>query len=213
LGDAQLCDGPAFVAAAAALIIPTGSRSLYHQPAVVDVAAHYLRIGALADHRLCEIVLEGAWRSRITVPPADFHRAHSAAHSLAWWAAGRWGGWHLVVDLPDRGGWYCHDDPLARGRLEAQIRVAQRPIITLLTDFGRPTAIAELKGVLFSLAPESRSSISRTRFRRRMSVGALAVARYWRRFPAGPYIVVVDRRRLGPQCARREQRRSIPRGA
>jgi S-adenosylmethionine hydrolase len=43
-----------------------------------------------------------------------------------------------------------------------------RPLITLLTDFGTADGyVAEMKGVLFSLAPMRRCSTSRTTSRRR----------------------------------------------
>jgi hypothetical protein len=58
-----------------------------------------------------------------------------------------------------------------------------RPVITLLTDFGTADGyVAEMKGVLYSLAPEAR-----------VVDLSLAVARYWRRVPPQTiHLVVVD---------------------
>jgi len=86
---------PAVLAAAAALIIPERLAGLFTtEPAVIDVAAHYLRIGALADLTVCaEVVLEGALGGAgHTVPPMLTSTALTALRiPLAWWAADRWG--------------------------------------------------------------------------------------------------------------------------
>ncbi|MGH7712907.1 MAG: SAM hydrolase/SAM-dependent halogenase family protein [Gemmatimonadaceae bacterium] len=70
-----------------------------------------------------------------------------------------------------------------------------RALITLFTDFGTADGyVAEMKGVLYDLAPNAEvvdlahdvppQGVERAR---------LAVARYWRRFPAGTvHVVVVD---------------------
>jgi Na+-driven multidrug efflux pump len=102
---------PAFIAAAAALIIPDRLASLFtNEPAVIDVAAHYLRIGALADLTVCaEIVLEGALGGAgYTVPPMLTSTALTALRiPLAWWAAGRWGvdgiWWSISLTAAARG--------------------------------------------------------------------------------------------------------------
>jgi S-adenosyl-L-methionine hydrolase (adenosine-forming) len=70
-----------------------------------------------------------------------------------------------------------------------------RPIITLLTDFGTADGyIAELKGVLFSTAPDvTIVDLSHEIPPQDIESARLAVARYWRRFPDGTvHIVVVD---------------------
>ena len=102
---------PAFIAAAAALIIPDRLASLFtNEPAVIDVAAHYLRIGALADLTVCaEIVLEGALGGAgYTVPPMLTSTTLTALRiPLAWWAAGRWGvdgiWWSISLTAAARG--------------------------------------------------------------------------------------------------------------
>jgi putative MATE family efflux protein len=86
---------PACVAAVAALAIPDRLASVFtNDPAVIDVAARYLRIGALADLTVCaEVVLEGALGGAgHTVPPMLTSTALTALRiPLAWWAADRWG--------------------------------------------------------------------------------------------------------------------------
>jgi S-adenosylmethionine hydrolase len=70
-----------------------------------------------------------------------------------------------------------------------------RPIITLLTDFGTADGyVAELKGVLLSNAPDaSIVDLSHDVPPQDVETARLAVARYWRRFPAGTvHVVVVD---------------------
>lgn len=70
-----------------------------------------------------------------------------------------------------------------------------RPIITLLTDFGTADGyVAELKGVLVSSAPEAvLVDLSHDIPPQDVETARLAVARYWRRFPAGTvHVVVVD---------------------
>jgi putative MATE family efflux protein len=102
---------PAFVAGAAALIIPDQLAGLFTtEPAVIDVAARYLRIGALADLTVCaEIVLEGALGGAgYTVPPMLTSTALTAMRiPLAWWAAGRWGvdgiWWSISLTAAARG--------------------------------------------------------------------------------------------------------------
>ena len=86
---------PALVAAAAALIIPDRLAAIFtSEAAVITVAAHYLRIGALADLTVCaEVVLEGALGGAgHTVPPMFTSTALTALRiPAAWWAADRWG--------------------------------------------------------------------------------------------------------------------------
>ena len=70
-----------------------------------------------------------------------------------------------------------------------------RPIITLLTDFGTADGyVAELKGVLYSAAPDvTVVDLSHEVAPQDVESGRLAVARYWRRFPSGTvHMVVVD---------------------
>jgi S-adenosylmethionine hydrolase len=70
-----------------------------------------------------------------------------------------------------------------------------RPIITLLTDFGTADGyVAELKGVLLSAVPDaSIVDLSHDIPPQDVECARLAVARYWRRFPAGTvHVVVVD---------------------
>ena len=86
---------PALVAAVAAFTIPAWLAGLFTtEPAVIDVAARYLRIGALADLTVCaEIVLEGALGGAgHTVPPMLTSTSLTLLRiPLAWWAAARWG--------------------------------------------------------------------------------------------------------------------------
>jgi S-adenosylmethionine hydrolase len=68
-------------------------------------------------------------------------------------------------------------------------------IITLLTDFGTADGyVAELKGVLLSAAPGIQLvDLSHDLLPHDVDAARLAVARYWRRFPAGTvHLVVVD---------------------
>ena len=68
-------------------------------------------------------------------------------------------------------------------------------VITLLTDFGTTDGyVAELKGVLLSEAPASQVvDLSHDIPPHEIDAARLAVARYWRRFPAGTvHLVVVD---------------------
>jgi S-adenosyl-L-methionine hydrolase (adenosine-forming) len=70
-----------------------------------------------------------------------------------------------------------------------------RPVITLLTDFGTADGyVAEMKGVLYSLAPEARVvDVSHEIAPQDVEAARLAVARYWRRFPPQTiHLVVVD---------------------
>jgi S-adenosyl-L-methionine hydrolase (adenosine-forming) len=70
-----------------------------------------------------------------------------------------------------------------------------RPVITLLTDFGTADGyVAEMKGVLYSLAPEARVvDLSHEIGPQDVESARLAVARYWRRFPPQTiHLVVVD---------------------
>ena len=87
--------GPAVIAAVAAFAIPDRLAGLFTtEPAVIDVAARYLRIGALADLTVCaEIVLEGALGGAgHTVPPMLTSTSLTVLRiPLAWWAAARWG--------------------------------------------------------------------------------------------------------------------------
>ena len=69
------------------------------------------------------------------------------------------------------------------------------PAITLLTDFGTADGyVAELKGVLMSEAPGCQIvDLSHDIPPHEIDAARLAVARYWRRFPAGTvHLVVVD---------------------
>ena len=69
------------------------------------------------------------------------------------------------------------------------------PAITLLTDFGTADGyVAELKGVLVSLAPGVPIvDLSHDIPPQDIAFGRLTVARYWRRFPVGTvHLVVVD---------------------
>lgn len=68
-------------------------------------------------------------------------------------------------------------------------------LITLLTDFGTADGyVAELKGVLLSTAPGCQVvDLSHDIPPHDIDAARLAVARYWRRFPAGTiHVVVVD---------------------
>ena len=70
-----------------------------------------------------------------------------------------------------------------------------RPTITLLTDFGTADGyVAEIKGVLASTAPDAIVvDLSHDIPPQDIETARLAVARYWRRFPAGTvHVVVVD---------------------
>jgi S-adenosyl-L-methionine hydrolase (adenosine-forming) len=70
-----------------------------------------------------------------------------------------------------------------------------RPLITLLTDFGTADGyVAEVKGVLLSLAPEATLvDVSHDVTPHDVECGRLALARYWRRFPPGTvHLAVVD---------------------
>jgi len=86
---------PAVIAAVAALVIPERLAGLFTTDrAVIDVAVHYLRIGAIAELTVsAEIVLEGALGGAgHTVPPMLTSTALTALRiPVAWWAAGRWG--------------------------------------------------------------------------------------------------------------------------
>jgi S-adenosylmethionine hydrolase len=67
--------------------------------------------------------------------------------------------------------------------------------ITLLTDFGTADGyVGELKGVLLAAAPAAQVvDITHDVTAHDVELGRLAVARYWRRFPAGTvHLVVVD---------------------
>ena len=68
-------------------------------------------------------------------------------------------------------------------------------IITLLTDFGTADGyVAEMKGVLLSLAPGATLvDVTHDVAAHDVESGRLALARYWRRFPAGTvHVAVVD---------------------
>lgn len=70
-----------------------------------------------------------------------------------------------------------------------------RPLITLLSDFGTADGyVAEMKGVLYSLAPEATIvDLSHEIPAHDVELARLTVARYWRRFPAHTvHLVVVD---------------------
>jgi S-adenosylmethionine hydrolase len=70
-----------------------------------------------------------------------------------------------------------------------------RPLITLLTDFGTADGyVAEMKGVLFSRAPDA-TLVDATHDIPPQDIEAarLTLARMWRRFPAGTvHLVVID---------------------
>lgn len=69
------------------------------------------------------------------------------------------------------------------------------PIITLLTDFGTADGyVAEVKGVLLALAPGAQVvDASHDMPPQDVELGRLALARYWRRFPAGTvHLAVID---------------------
>jgi S-adenosylmethionine hydrolase len=70
-----------------------------------------------------------------------------------------------------------------------------RSLITLLTDFGTADGyVAEIKGVLYSLAPDATIvDLSHDIPAHDTELARLTVARYWRRFPAGTvHLVVID---------------------
>ena len=70
-----------------------------------------------------------------------------------------------------------------------------RPIVTLLTDFGTADGyVAEMKGVILSAAPDAAVvDVSHDVAAQDVEGARLALARYWRRFPAGTvHLVVVD---------------------
>ena len=70
-----------------------------------------------------------------------------------------------------------------------------RPLITLLTDFGTADGyVAEMKGVVLSALPDATLvDVSHDIAPQDIESARLAVARYWRRFPAGTvHVVVVD---------------------
>ena len=70
-----------------------------------------------------------------------------------------------------------------------------RPIITLLTDFGTADGyVAEVKGVLMSRAPEAvLIDVAHDVAAQDVEAGRLALARYWRKFPAGTvHLAVID---------------------
>jgi S-adenosyl-L-methionine hydrolase (adenosine-forming) len=70
-----------------------------------------------------------------------------------------------------------------------------RTLITLFTDFGTADGyVAEMKGVLYELAPNAEVvDLSHDVPAHGVEHARLAVARYWRRFPAGTvHVVVVD---------------------
>lgn len=73
--------------------------------------------------------------------------------------------------------------------------MTMRPIVTLLTDFGTADGyVGEMKGVILSRAPEA-TIVDITHDIRPQDVesGRLALARVWRRFPAGTvHVCVVD---------------------
>jgi S-adenosyl-L-methionine hydrolase (adenosine-forming) len=70
-----------------------------------------------------------------------------------------------------------------------------RPLVTLLTDFGTSDGyVGEMKGVIISGVPEAEIiDIAHDLSPQDVESGRLALARYWRRFPAGTvHVVVVD---------------------
>jgi S-adenosylmethionine hydrolase len=74
-------------------------------------------------------------------------------------------------------------------------RRRQRPLITLLTDFGTADGyVGEVKGALISAVPRAELvDISHDIPANDVESGRLAVSRYWQRFPEGTvHLVVVD---------------------
>lgn len=72
---------------------------------------------------------------------------------------------------------------------------AQAPVITLLTDFGTADGyVAEMTGVIVSLAPDARIvDVSHDIPPQDIARARLTLSRYWRRFPRGTiHVVVVD---------------------
>jgi len=70
-----------------------------------------------------------------------------------------------------------------------------RPLITLFTDFGTADGyVAEMKGVLYDLAPNVEVvDLSHDVPPQNVERARLAVARYWRRFPAPTvHLIIVD---------------------
>ncbi|HEX2778011.1 MAG TPA: SAM-dependent chlorinase/fluorinase [Gemmatimonadaceae bacterium] len=70
-----------------------------------------------------------------------------------------------------------------------------RPIVTLLTDFGTADGyVAEVKGVIMSRAPEAvLVDVAHDVAAQDIEAGRLALARYWRKFPAGTvHLAVID---------------------
>ena len=70
-----------------------------------------------------------------------------------------------------------------------------RALITLLTDFGTVDGyVAEMKGVILTRTPDARViDVSHDLPSQDIDAGRLALARYWRRFPAGTiHVAVVD---------------------
>jgi len=102
---------PALIASIAAVLIPERLAGLFTtDPAVLDVAVHYLRISAIAELTVCaEIVLEGALGGAgHTVPPMITSTALTVLRiPLAWWAAAKWGvdgiWWTITVTAAARG--------------------------------------------------------------------------------------------------------------
>ena len=71
----------------------------------------------------------------------------------------------------------------------------RRPLITLLTDFGTVDGyVAEMKGVILAAVSEAQViDVSHDLPSQDVEAGRLALARYWRRFPAGTiHVAVVD---------------------
>lgn len=69
------------------------------------------------------------------------------------------------------------------------------PIVTLLTDFGTADGyVAEMKGVILARAPEATLvDVTHDVVPQDVEAGRLALARYWRRFPAGTvHMAVID---------------------
>jgi S-adenosyl-L-methionine hydrolase (adenosine-forming) len=73
--------------------------------------------------------------------------------------------------------------------------VSMRPLITLLTDFGTADGyVGEMKGVILSRVPEANVvDVTHEIAAQDVECGRLALARVWRRFPAGTvHLGVVD---------------------
>jgi putative MATE family efflux protein len=102
---------PCLVAAVAAVLVPERLAGLFTtDPAVIDVAVHYLRIAAISQLTICaELVLEGGLGGAgDTVPPMLTSTTLTVLRiPFAWWAAQRWGAdgiwWTIALTAAARG--------------------------------------------------------------------------------------------------------------